>query len=143
MKIKHVVIAALLLAGGIYLYRRNNETTSEESQKSDFLGFNRKGSQKWADKLAKRWCVLKRFIDSMESNRPSVSMSGYGNLAALNRAKVESNSIMNQLLAYGYSIVECRAVKEGNRQVIDITRRRCYDSNGHVIYINGPCPEVR
>jgi hypothetical protein len=108
---------ALIIAGIIALIYFWKKNKSDESQKSEFLGFfSKKGSQKWADRLAKRYCQLisqlQKIVDLMNAGK------GDGMTAKL-KLKIESEleSILSQLAAYGYAVNSstCKAIVTGGK----------------------------
>lgn len=129
--LKIVLIIAAVIAV-IYFWKKKN---AAESEKSDFLGlFTKKGSQKWADKLAKRFCTLKTRLEklliqanggsSVMANAgnvlnngplPGVGVSGVGTLMQIKQIEDEMQSIVDSLSAYGYavSVSTCKAIAAG------------------------------
>jgi hypothetical protein len=108
---------ALIIAGIIAVIYFWNKKKSDDSSKSDFLGlFAKKGSQKWADKLAKRYCQLvsqlRKLVDLMNAGK------GDGMTAKLiKRIESELEDILAALAAYGYAVNEstCKAIKTGGK----------------------------
>lgn len=131
--LKIVLIIAAVIAA-IYFWKKKN---AAESEKSDFLGlFTKIGSQKWADKLAKRFCTLKTKLEklliqanggsSILNNGPLPGASsilnngpitGIGTLTAIQQIEDEMQSIVDSLSAYGYavSVSTCKAINLGGK----------------------------
>lgn len=129
--LKIVLIIAAVIAV-IYFWKKKN---AAESEKSDFLGlFTKKGSQKWADKLAKRFCVLRTKLEKLliqvngtnsvmanagnvvnQGPLPGVGATGVGTLAQIRQIEDEMQSIVDALAAYGYqvSVSSCKAIPVG------------------------------
>ena len=110
-KIALWVIAIIAI---IYFFKKKQST---EADKSEFLGlWNKKGSQKWADKLAKEYCrlikELQKVIDTLNS--------GNGDGLLVKRQKqIEDRlyEILSMLSSYGYILDDkaCTAVKRGQK----------------------------
>lgn len=126
--LKIVLIIAAVIAV-IYFWKKKN---AAESEKSDFLGlFTKKGSQKWADKLAKRFCALKTKLEKLliqanggnsvmasagsvinQGPLPGAGVVGVGTLTQIRQIEDEMQSIVDALAAYGYqvSVSSCKAI---------------------------------
>lgn len=112
--LKIVLIIAAVIAV-IYFWKKKN---AAESEKSDFLGlFTKKGSQKWADKLAKRFCALAgrlaKLVDLVNSGK------GTGlDKKAIGTIEDEMQSIVDALAAYGYAAnaSTCKAIAIGGKR---------------------------
>lgn len=121
--LKIVLIIAAVIAV-IYFWKKKN---AAESEKSDFLGlFTKKGSQKWADKLAKRFCTLKtkleKIVISMNVQLNQAAANGSATPAIvlvmqrdIKQIEDEMQSIVDALAAYGYqvSVSSCKAIPVG------------------------------
>lgn len=109
--LKIVLIIAAIIAV-IYFWKKKN---AAESEKSDFLGlFTKKGSQKWADKLAKRYCALLKRLQKLVDLVNSGKGTGLDKKAII-QTEEEMQSIIDALAAYGYAVStsSCKAVVTG------------------------------
>lgn len=107
-----LIIAAVIAV--IYFWKKKN---SDSSEKSEFLGmFAKKGSQKWADRLASKYC---RWIHELRIVVNAIAANGNVASAQLAVAKVriekELEGILLQLAPYGYEIdtPSCKAFLKG------------------------------
>lgn len=89
--LKIVLIIAAVIAV-IYYWKNKN---AAESEKSDFLGlFTKKGSQKWADKLAKRFCALRTQLQKIMDQLNSVQAGAGSVLGNMGNVTPAANAIM-------------------------------------------------
>jgi len=106
-----LIIAAIIAV--IYFWKKKN---SDDSEKSEFLGglFTKKGSQRWAEKLAAQFCNLLKELKGLELIMNSPQANG---IAAKRMAIIEEKlqSILETLAMYGYSIniPTCKLVFKG------------------------------
>lgn len=114
-----LIIAAVIAV--IYFWKKKN---SDDSEKSEFLGFfNKKGSQRWANALAMRFCKLRDVLNRLQIEANVMNASGQPTpLASIQyyyQVEVEMQSIVDQLAVYGYgiSISSCKAVPKGSNKV--------------------------
>ena len=132
-----LIIAAVIAV--IYFWKKKN---SDSSEKSEFLGmFAKKGSQKWADRLASKFCALRIKLQklvlqanaSSSITAASAAMAGASSVVLGNQPigvstalliqqiELQMQSIVDQLDVYGYEIdtPSCKAVlKGGTRKAI-------------------------
>jgi hypothetical protein len=104
---------ALIIAGIIALIYFWNKKKSDESEKSEFLGFFKKGSQTWANRLANKYCKLIARLTTVVAQMnvaPNIGLT-----MEKNRLEAELEAILRTLRDYGYEIdvPSCKAIKSG------------------------------
>jgi hypothetical protein len=116
---------ALIIAGIIAIIYFWNKKNTDESEKSEFLGglFSKKGSKRWADGLAAKFCklrdILKRLSIENSANVANGMATPMNSVAYYWKVEAEMQSIVNQLAVYGYgiSISSCKAVPNGSNKI--------------------------
>lgn len=115
-----LIIAAIIAV--IYVWKKKN---SDDSEKSEFLGglFTKKGSQRWANQLAEKFCklrdILKRLSIENSANVANGMATPMNSVAYYWKVEAEMQSIVDQLAVYGYgvSISSCKAVPNGSNKI--------------------------